>query len=580
MTDPFSHFNEIWFVDFEFKVAPGEKQEPVCMVALEYRSGKVIKIWFENEPSIATPSLPIDVSDSSLFVSYYASAELGCFLSLGWKMPERILDLYAEFVNLTSGKKTFFGKGLLGALKYFGLPAMDHAEKDRLRDMILTKSEFSDHDKREILDYCASDVSALAALFKAMSELIDLPRALLRGRYIPAVAFMEFHGVPIDHESLERIKSKWDDIKLELIREVDKDFDCYLGTTFKTDKFAKWLASRQIQWPLLESGHLKLDDETFKEMSVAYPELEPLRQLRKTISLLRLSELPVGRDGRNRVLLSPFGSKTGRNQPSNSRFIFGPAAWMRSLIQPKPGQSIAYIDYSQQELAIAAAFSGDPNMIQAYESGDFYLTFAKLAGAAPQDATKESHGAVRDQYKTVSLGVLYGLTAEGIARKLRVPVCVGKLLLQKHQEIFRRFWEWSTEVQDSALLTQKVSTVFGWNYWLHDEIEINTRTLRNFPMQANGAEILRLACCMGVESGIKICCPVHDAVLIEARTEEISQQTEEMRNIMAKASRIVLGNLSLKTDYKIVHFPDRYMDPRGKQMWEKISSLTGLEVYV
>ena len=580
MNNQFSHFNKIWFVDFEFKVTPGEKQVPVCMVAQEYRSGKMIKIWFENESDVVTQSLPIDLSDSSLFVSYYASAELGCFLSLGWKMPERILDLYAEFVNLTSGKKNFFGKGLLGASKYFGLPAMDHLEKDRIRDIILTKSCFSECEKQEILDYCASDVIALSELFKAMIELVDLPRALLRGRYMAAVAFMEFSGVPIDHDSLEKIKLKWDNIKLELIHEVDKDFKCYFGTTFKTDRFVKWLATKQIEWPLLESGHLKLDDDTFKEMSIAHPEIESLRQLRKTISLLRLSELPVGSDGRNRVLLSPFGSKTGRNQPSNSRFIFGPAAWMRSLIRPKPGYSISYIDYSQQELAIAAAFSGDSNMIQAYESGDFYLSFAKLAGAAPKDATKESHGDVRDKYKTVSLGVLYGLTAEGIARKLRIPMCLGKHLLQKHQEIFRRFWEWSTEVQDCALLTKQVSTVFGWNYWLDDESEINTRTLRNFPMQGNGAEILRLACCMGVESGIKICCPVHDAVLIEAPSDEINQRTEEMRSIMAEASRIVLANLSLKTDYKIVHFPDRYMDPRGKGMWEKVSSLIGLEVYV
>jgi len=580
MSQPFNCFNEIWFVDFEFKANLGEKQEPVCMVALEYRSGKTIKVWFGDESSLVIDRPPFDVSDSSLFVSFYASAEFGCFLSLGWEMPTRILDLYVEFRNLTSGKKSFFGNSLLGALKYFGLPAMDHVEKDRLRDMILTKTSFSEEEKQEILEYCASDVSSLKELFKVMSELIDLPRSLLRGRYMAAVAFMEFYGVPIDQASLQKIKSRWDEIKLELIREVDRDFNCYTETSFRIESFERLLASKNIHWPLLESGKLKLDDETFKEMSIAYPEIEPLRQLRKTISLLRFSELGVGRDGRNRTLLSPFASKTGRNQPSNSRFIFGPAAWLRSLIQPKPGHSIAYIDYSQQELAIAAAFSGDPKMLQAYESGDFYLAFAKLAGAAPADATKESHGAIRDQYKTVSLGVLYGLSAVGIARKLRVPLCVGKHLLMKHQEIFRRFWIWSTEVQDRALLMKQISTVFGWNYWLSDGSEINTRSLRNFPMQANGAEILRLACCMGVESGIKICCPVHDAVLIEAPSEKINQRTEEMRSIMAEASRIVLGNLSLKTDYKIVHFPDRYMDPRGKGMWEKVSSLIGLEVYV
>jgi hypothetical protein len=99
---------------------------------------------------------------------------------------------------------------------------------------------------------------------------------------------------------------------------------------------------------------------------------------------------------------------------------FGPSAWLRSLIRPEPGMAVAYLDWSQQELAIAAALSGDKKMQNAYESGDFYLTFAKMAGAVPPDATKESHAAVREQFKTVALGVLYGLSAEGLARKLNV----------------------------------------------------------------------------------------------------------------------------------------------------------------
>ena len=74
---------------------------------------------------------------------------------------------------------------------------------------------------------------------------------------------------------------------------------------------------------------------------------------------MRLNSLAVGQDGRNRTGLMPFGSKTGRNQPSNSRFIFGTSRWLRSLIQPAPGRALAYVDWSSQEIAIAAALSGD-----------------------------------------------------------------------------------------------------------------------------------------------------------------------------------------------------------------------------
>ena len=103
---------------------------------------------------------------------------------------------------------------------------------------------------------------------------------------------------------------------------------------------------------------------------------------------LRLEALAVGPDGRNRCLLSAFRSRTGRNQPSNSKFIFGPATWLRSLIKPEPGMALAYVDFSSQEMGIAAALSGDAALLEAYRSGDVYLSFAKQAGLAPPDATK------------------------------------------------------------------------------------------------------------------------------------------------------------------------------------------------
>ena len=70
----------------------------------------------------------------TLFVAYYASAELGCHRALGWPMPARILDLFTEFRDRTNGLATPAGAGLLGALAYFGLDAMGAAEKDDMRD--------------------------------------------------------------------------------------------------------------------------------------------------------------------------------------------------------------------------------------------------------------------------------------------------------------------------------------------------------------------------------------------------------------------------------------------------------------
>ncbi len=283
---------------------------------------------------------------------------------------------------------------------------------------------------------------------------------------------------------------------------------------------------------------------------------------------MRLDELAVGKDGRNRCLLSTFQARTGRNQPSNNRFIFGPAVWMRGLIRPDKGMGVAYIDWSQQEFGIAAALSHDPLMIEAYQSGDPYLTFAKQAGAIPFDATKESHPVERAQFKECVLAVQYGMGEVSLASRIGQPVICARELLQLHRKTYRIFWRWSDGVVDYAMQYGQLYTVFGWT--IHLGMISNPRSLRNFPMQANGAEMLRLACCLGIERGVRICAPVHDAILIEAPLEEIDGAVILAQQAMSDASAAVLDGFRLRSEAKIVRHPERYMDGRGSKMWNAV----------
>jgi hypothetical protein len=156
-----------------------------------------------------------------LFVAFYASAELGCHLALDWPMPARILDLFAEFRNTTNGLPVPCGYGLLGALAYFGLPALDAAEKESLRQLAMRGGPFTDAERAALLDYCQNDVDALARLLPAMLPKIDLPRALLRGRYMAAAARMEWRGVPLDVNALDRLRENWIGLKGRLIDTLD-----------------------------------------------------------------------------------------------------------------------------------------------------------------------------------------------------------------------------------------------------------------------------------------------------------------------------------------------------------------------
>ena len=198
------------------------------MVAREFRTGRTMRVW--EGRLAAMPRPPFAIEADSLFVAYYASAELSCFLALGWPMPARILDLFCEFRNLTNGRETVAGNGLLGALAYFGLGSIDAAEKTELRALAQRPGEHTEAEQAALLDYCESDVVALAKLLPAMLPSVDLPRALLRGRFMAAAARMETNGTPIDTESLERLRANWRSIQGQLVERIDADYGVYVPT--------------------------------------------------------------------------------------------------------------------------------------------------------------------------------------------------------------------------------------------------------------------------------------------------------------------------------------------------------------
>ena len=341
---------------------------------------------------------------------------------------------------------------------------------------------------------------------------------------------------------------------------------------FSSHCFGEYLVQHQIPWPRLPSGALCLDEETFRERARAFPAaIGPLRELLSILSQLRLPTLAVGGDARNRVLLGAFSSKSSRNQPSTSKYIFGPSTWIRSLITPAPGMAIAYIDWSQQELAIASYLSRDEKMLEAYASGDFYIEFAKMAKAAPVSATKQSHPEIREAFKTMALGVLYGMSAYGLAQRLGIPLINAKALLRLHHKTFQRFWRWSDGVVMQGELTGQYASLFGWP--LHRGPRVTPRTWANFPMQSNGAEMLRIAACLATEQQLKICALVHDAMVVEDTISSIDDTVRKTQAVMAEASELVLPNFPLRSEAVIVRHPNRYSDVRGVGMWNTVMAI-------
>ncbi len=213
---------------------------------------------------------------------------------------------------------------------------------------------------------------------------------------------------------------------------------------------------------------------------------------------MRKVKLTVGRDGRNRTVLRPFKSKTSRTQPKAAQWIFSPAVWLRSLIKPAPGMAVAYVDYSAMEFMIAASLSdqhcGPVNaMLDMYRSGDPYFAFAKRVGAVPAMATKKSHQATRDKYKVMLLATQYGMSADTLAGRLGASTFEAHEMLSQHRAIFAQYWQWSDDWVQHALQTGIMRTAMGWTCRV-GVTEFNERSIRNWPVQATGADILRIAC--------------------------------------------------------------------------------------
>lgn len=706
-------FQRLWCVDFEHHQPPGERPTPLCLVAQEVLSGATISRWLYDG---VAGSCPIPNTDQDLFIAYYASAEMGDYLALGWPFPRHLLDLHAEFRAVMSGRTPPHGYGLVGALQYYGLESMGAEAKEQWRGLAIRGGPYTAQEQRDLLTYCAADVDGLTRLVPRMAPALDVEYSLLRGAYMEAVAVVEWRGVPIDTDALARLHVHWDTMRYHVALKVNRRYPVFLprgrrlldphtaygaavfqeaeeagvdpyllagtldllwreeqehwqetrqarrtvraqshltpslvarweragrdlsswpglddtaqeltelypaafaGTgddaaaslwdvirtpdpprplrhaslllkravslltrgdletwdgsplVFSARRFEQYLAAHGLAWPRLPSGQLELTDEVFRDMAKIYRrEIGPIRDVRTLLAKLRKPGLTVGCDGRNRTLLGAFGSKTGRNQPRASEYVFGPATWLRSLIQPGPGRAIAYVDWAAQEVGIAGYLSGDAHLMEAYTSGDPYLSFAMMAGAAPTSATRQSHGTIRDLYKTIMLGVLYGLSGRGAARRLDIPDCEGDELLQHHRRVFPRFWEWSDAVENHAWLHGWLASCFQWP--LHVTADSNGRSLRNFLMQANGAEMLRIATGLAVQRGLPVCALIHDALLLEASASDITDVVGATRAAMRDASLAVLPGFPLRSDPHIVYYPNRYRDQRGVEVWRVV----------
>jgi DNA polymerase I len=598
----------VWAIDFEFRHPDGHPlpEHLRCMVARDVKGGRELRLWADELPT----DPPFDVG-RDLFVAFAADAEWSCFLRLGWRLPAHVIDLRFEYLatrNAVLRGRQDRRASLQDALRHYGLPAV--AEKQEMRALAMRigpSDAYTGEEKEALLDYCAEDVHALGQLLQHMLLGMRLDEAVWRGRFSCAIAVIESIGVPLDVELASWISDNRDRIRRRAITDLDQwgFYRCHRAMSderrlerghvvrrphkcseacdrsFDTDSFIDWLEGLGIELERYrKTGNPVLDRKTLEEYKDMYEEVAPAISLRNALSDLHANKLVVGPDGRNRTWLAPFGSITGRCQPSNSEYIFGLSRFYRNLIQAPPGRAVIYLDFSQQEFLIAAVLSQDDEMFRAYMRGDAYIGIGEAWGLINPDMTAEEVAAARKLIKAAILGIQYQMGAAKLAKYIKRPRWQAAQLLLLHKDVFWKFWKWSDAFVNSAQLNGDAISGANWDLIGHNEKE---PTLRNYPIQSTGGEILRQTCCMTVEAGIRLCAPIHDAILVECGTDEASQVIDRVKRIMVEATRLVLndgrmlqvGELSgdIRIDTKGYAHPIHLNEGRDNAVWNLITRM-------
>jgi DNA polymerase-1 len=279
----------------------------------------------------------------------------------------------------------------------------------------------------------------------------------------------------------------------------------------------------------------------------------------------------VGRDHRNRASLWAYGTKTGRNAPGSSQYVFGPSKWLRFLIVAYLAYVLVHRDYRQQEVRIAAVMSNDSALLEACESGDVYLGIADQLGFLRESMNDAERKAVRTLFKVVTLGIQYGLGLRTLALHTGLSHYEAGEILARLRARFHRFEDFTQSTGDHAGLDLEIGTQLGW--WMQCPSDINPRTVRNFPIQSTASEILHVACVLAERRGVRVIAPIHDALLAEGPLDQAEELAAELDRAMGDASSIILRGYRLPTDRQLIRPGERYHDDRGATMWGTVCKL-------
>ena len=484
------------------------------------------------------------MEDPSVLKSgYEIKYQLNLLAAAGVKLNGRILDV--ELMHyLLNPEKTH--KLDILAKSYLGTSLEDEGAKGDFTGTLFSEEEALAPPSSKIKE-AAAIMQISARIWNEMKEagVVRLYEKM-EEPLIRVLASMERVGVKIDLDSL---KDFADALRAEisakeaLVRELSGEPALNVGSPKQIGEvlFEKMKIDPKARKSA--RGTWSTDEETLLEYAAENPIIEAILDYRAAKKLLStyiepFPEYVSGQDGRVHTTFNQALTSTGRLSSSNPNLQNIPIRTERgreirkAFVPEGPDGLILSADYSQIELRVMAHMCGDEHMLKAFREGQdvHAATAAKIFGVKVADVTAEQ----RRKAKTANFGIMYGISAFGLAQRLRVPRSEAKSLIDGYFGSFPSIRAFIDNTIAQARADGYVQTLFGRRRYIQD-INIKNATLRalaernavNAPIQGTAADIIKLAM-IAVdkelrESGMKsrMVLQIHDELVFETDVREV-----------------------------------------------------------
>ncbi len=393
-------------------------------------------------------------------------------------------------------------------------------------------------------NFQAESMSELTKLIQ-LSEQVEWP-------VIPVLARMEYEGIGLDVQYLARMSDeladKISDIEQTIYGHADQEFNISSPSQLSDILFNKLNLPTEVT-KKGKAGHYSTAVDVLNKLSDLHPIIGCIEQYREYTKLKStyVDALPklVDDQGRVHTTFNLTTAATGRLSSIDPNLQNIPVRTdlgkkIRTAFVARPGHVFIGADYSQFELRLAAALSGDEDMIKAFnEDQDIHvLTAAAVMNIQPQDVTKD----MRYRAKAVNFGILYGQGPHGLAAGTGMSFAEARDFIAKYFMIRPKLKEYIESLREMALKKGYVETVMGRRRPPPDVKSSNFmvregayRQAVNMPIQGSAADLTKLAMVRVQEqlpASAHMLLQIHDSILVECAEKDAEAVGKMMKEVM------------------------------------------------